>query len=430
MDAYRRAHPIAPPAPFKDQSDLRQRVKMAVFGDADDRSGLNKPIAHRPVKRKIVGALHEETLFGPVLDSEGKLTGLYTAKKSVTALDANHLRMPRPESPSEAVERLALRRLASSPDLTEKEARRWARAFVESPGYHPASVDPPPGKSGLVRDVALRARLRACLSAAGVEPDDFSANEAKKVFESGGFRHASGVPIRSVVLLRTMSEPVVVRRKIADHATGTMGYDPDPASQRAYVGGNNHHIEYRAATDQKGRTTWTGVIVSTFEAAQRKLARLKAFKAAGVPKPAAFRDPGTPRAELARLKARWGPAVRAIEAEHPLVDRRDDPARGGAFVMSLAEGETVLMKHKGTGEVNYFVVAKLDKPATVVLVPHWDARAAGKRKDSQGRPVEDSERDAFAATPADLLRLAPPGHAHAVKVRVSALGRVTVLDKD
>ena len=64
--------------------------------------------------------------------------------------------------------------------------------------------------------------------------------------------------------------------------------------------------------------------------------------------------------------------------------------------MSLAEGEMILMQHKQTREVGYFVVAKLDKPQSIVLVPHWDARSATERKDSDGKKIPDSKREQFA----------------------------------
>lgn len=98
--------------------------------------------------------------------------------------------------------------------------------------------------------------------------------------------------------------------------------------------------------------------------------------------------------------------------------------------MSLAEGEMLFMKHKHTDKVGYFVVAKLDKPHSVIVVPHWDARAAGERKDSEGKKVPGSTRDQFPVTPTDLKDLAPPGHPHAVKVRVSPLGEIKYLAKD
>jgi hypothetical protein len=91
------------------------------------------------------------------------------------------------------------------------------------------------------------------------------------------------------------------------------------------------------------------------------------------------------------------------------------------------------MKHKESGEVGYFVVAKLDKKGqstSIVLVPHWDARAAGERKDSEGRSVPDSKRDQFSVTPSDLKTLAPPNHPHAMKVRVSPLGNIKILVRD
>lgn len=421
MAAYRRDHPIPPPAPFKDREEFRAAVKRAVFGDSTTGAG-SKPVAHRPVKRKLIGALHEETLFGPVLDRAGNLTENFTAKKSIYALDPNHLRMPRLESPKQAIERLAARRMAEK-GVDARAARKWAKGVVESDAFKPVTVDPPPGKSGIVRDVALRARLRACLEQAGLDPDDFTANDVKKLADAGKFAQASGVPIRSFVLLRTMSDPVVIDRRRPDHATGRMVRDEDAASKRAYVGGNNHHIEFRV--DAGGN--WTGTIVSAFEAAQRKLRKLRALREAKVPRPTQFRE--LPDAERRRLT----PILRAIEEAHPIVDRSDRDELGGRFVMSLAEGEMVWMREKGSAgstEAAYFVVAKLDKPNRVVLVPHWDARAAGLRKNAEGKPVAGSAREQFAATPDDLKALAPPGREHAVKVWVSPLGRVTELKRD
>jgi CRISPR-associated endonuclease Csn1 len=443
IENYRRAHPLPPPAPFSNREDLREHVKLAVFGDKNDRSGFKRPIAHRPVKRKLIGALHEESLFGPVLDQDGNLTGNYTAKKSILALDCNHLRTPRPETRDEAIKRLADARLAStSAEIKPKEAKAWAQSMIDSKGYCPILVDPAPGKSGIVRDIALRRTIRLCLEQANIDPDDFTSNQIKKLVtdQNGairGLRAPSGVPIKSFVLLRSMSDPVVIARKAPDYITGEMLLDPDPASQRAYVGGNNHHIEYRAREVKKGSVTlveWTGHIVSAFEAAQRKLAKLRAFKAAGVPKPDVFRDANLPKAERSKLRQRWNPIIRAIEAQHPIVDHRDNDELGGEFIMSLAEGEMVRMLSKSDGESKgkpgYFVVAKLDKPRSVVLVPHWDARAAGLRKGSDDKPVPNSAREQFAATPTDLLKLACEGDPHAVKVRVSALGKVTVLERD
>lgn len=419
MENYRRNNPLPPPGPFKTREVFREAVRKAVFGDGE----LERPICHRAVKRKLTGALHEETLFGPVLDMAGKPTGNYTARKSVLQLEPNHLRMPRPETEREGVERLTIRRRRER-GVDERTARKWARVVVSSPGYRAAIIDPPPGKSGIVRDVALRARLRKCLSDEGLNPDDFKPGEIKKLVEDGKVRHASGVPIKSVVLLRSMSDPVIIDRKRPEHVTGCMVADENPRSRRAYVGGNNHHIEIRAAPNGKGVEVWSGEVVTAFEAARRNLGRLRALREAGIPRPDAFRK--LPRAERARLT----PVLRAIEKDHPIVDRSDNDEKGGRFVMSLCEGEMLQMRHKHTREPGYFVVAKLDKPQSIVLVPHWDARAAGERKNAEGVKVPHSKRDDFSVTPNDLKALAPPGGTHAVKVRVSPLGRVTVLDRD
>jgi CRISPR-associated endonuclease Csn1 len=419
MANYRRANPLPVPTPFASRDAFRAAVEESVYGER----GSVVPVCHRPVKRKLIGALHEETLFGPVLDAAGNLTGNYTAKKSVLNLDPNHLRLPRLETQAEAIDRLATRRMQDK-DIDEKSAKKWARELVKSAAFTPRMIDPPPGKSGIVRDADLRRRLRACLEENDLDPDNFKDSELKKLVEAGKLRHASGVPIKTVVLLRTMSDPVIIERKMPAYDNGKMLTDPDPASQRAYVGGNNHHIEIRVAPDKKGQAAWTGEIVSSFEAAQRNLARLRAFRAAKVPKPAEFKK--LPAAE----KKRWRPIIRQIEQAHPIVDRRDNPDKGGTFLMSLCEGETLYMRRKDSKEVGYYVVAKLDKPRSVVLVPHWDARSATERKDSEGRKVEDSKREQFSCTPSDLRDLAPPGHPHAVKVRVSPLGTVTVLQRD
>lgn len=421
MENYRRQHRVRPPAPFDypgitDDDEaigrFRTEVKAAVFGGDGQ-----KPICHRPVKRKLVGALHEETLFGPVLDAEGGLTGTYSAKKSVLALTPKHLRLPAPETEKVAIERLAARRIKEK-NTDDKAARKWARSIVKSDAYTPAIVDPPPGKPGIVRDAGLRRRLRACLEEHGLDPDGFTGNEIKKLAEAGKITQASGVPINSVVLLRSMADPVIIDRRRPVYGTVRLVPDADPASRRAYLGGNNHHIEIRV--DDTGN--WSGEIVSAYQAAQRKVAKIRAMRAAGVPKPAVMRTMSTAE------RRKWRPVIAKVEANYPLVDRSE--TTDGRFVMSLCEGETLWMKHKQTDAVGYFVVAKLDKPRSVILVPHWDARAAGERKDADGKKVAGSARDQFAATPTDLQSLAPTDEPHAWKVRVGPLGDVTVLDGD
>tara|TARA_R110002072_G_scaffold233813_1_gene391478 strand:+ start:5415 stop:9401 length:3987 start_codon:yes stop_codon:yes gene_type:complete len=416
MECYRRAHPIDPPLPFKSREELRQAVERAVFGEGD----LELPICHRPVKRKLIGALHEGSHFGPILDREGNTTEDFVARKGILSLTPNHLRMPVLEKKQDAIERLANRRSRQQVDIDQRSVRKWAKQVVESPGYQAKEVDPPAAKSGIIRDIALRARLRECLEEAGLDPDDFKKSDVDKLFKNGQFKHASGVPIRSFRLLRTMNDPVIVNRKRPDYRTTQMVPDQNPTSKRAYLGGNQHHIEIRV--NPKGK--WSGDIVTAFIAANRKLDKLRAFREAGIPKPKQFRN--LPKEERRKLR----PILSRIERNYPIVDRTNNVDKGGEFIMSLCEGETLFMKHKKTQELGYFVVAKLDKPQSIVVVPHWDARAAGERKNSEGKKVPNSKREQFAVTPSDLKALAPPDHEHAVKVHVTPLGKIKILHRD
>ena len=416
MENYRRQHELPLPSPFKTRDELRSAVEKAIFGSGD----IERPVSHRPVKRKLIGSLHEETLFGPVVDCNNHLTNNYTGKKSVYALTPNHLRVP------EGWDELS----SQLDDLVttdgQKKAIRKQLARLE---------DPAPGKPGLVRDRALRDRIRKCMLAAGLDlgrydasknsvTGGFTANQLKKAIDDSQLKHASGVPIHSVILLRTMSDAVVVGRRRPNYLSTQRTPDSNPRSKRAYVGGNNHHMEIRVATTKKGSEKWSGQVVSAFEAAQRKLAKLQACRDAGIPNGKALRE--LSKNERDEFKE----SLSRIEKEHPIIDRSDDKIKGGRFVMSLAEGETLLMKHKKTKEEGYFVVAKINKRTSgsnVEVVPHWDVRAATGRKNAEGKKVTDSTREQFSVTPTDLKKLAPHGCSHAVKVHVSPLGKVTVL---
>src|SRR5262249_42060284 len=145
MDRWRKDHPLPLPAPFKSREQFRDAVRRAVYGDGP----VQRPVCHRPVKRKLIGALHEETLFGPALDPQGRLTENYTAKKSVLQLDPNHLRRPRPEPYKDALQRLTEHFKAHG--FTAKQAKERAEQVLKDANYKPRTVDPSPGKSGIVR---------------------------------------------------------------------------------------------------------------------------------------------------------------------------------------------------------------------------------------------------------------------------------------
>jgi CRISPR-associated endonuclease Csn1 len=372
------------------------------------------------VKRKLVGAFHEETLFGPVCDQTGQITEFFTARKSVLDLKPAHLRLRTEEPEKDAISRLAENR-EKLKEISTKEARKWAKTVVESPQYKPRLVDPSPGKPGIVRDIGLRKQLRKCLEQNNIDPKTFKPQQIKKLYDAQLLKQDSGVPIKTVVILRTMADPVITPRRYQDYSGGHALRDNRAASNRAYVGGNNHHIEIRQDNDGK----LTGKIISAFEAAQRNQKRLSALRAAGVPVSKEFRK--LSRQQKHSLKK----TISDIGQEHPIIDRSDDQLKGGKFIMSLCEGEMLSMHEKlangKKGDVSFFVVAKLNKPHSVVLVPHWDARTATERKNSSGEKVVNSKREDFIINPSDLQHLAGYGNHFAQKIRVTALGIIKEL---
>jgi hypothetical protein len=271
-----------------------------------------------------------------------------------------------------------------------RKARKRAKTLVESPAFVAKIVDPPPEKSGLVRDVALRRILRDQIErrlreftnpAVDRDADSFTTSDMNRILKEGPLRMPSGVPIKRVVLLRTMNDPVLIPRKVFDHEQNKWAYDENPRSKRAYVGGNNHHVEIRE--DAKGK--WTGETVPTYE------------------------------------------AVRRVRIDHVgAVDHTDDPAKGGKFIMSLSEGDTVYMKLKDQPNPDYFVVFKLDKPQTIQFKYHWDARRAKGEKNEAGELIPESKREEFPITATQLKELAAPGESTPIKVTVDCLGRAMI----
>jgi CRISPR-associated endonuclease Csn1 len=370
-----RRRAVGPPAPWTTCESFRDDVFACLE---------TMVVSRRPVKRRVVGAFHEETHYGPVLPAlprhrTEQHDSLFTNRIAADRLTPNHLRVP--EGWDDLSSKL------EDANLPRQARRAIARELA-------GMEDPSPAKSGIVRDRALRDRLRKCLReclrANNHGPDDFTAAEIKKLAAEGKLTMASGVPIKSVVLLRTIADPVIIPRKKLDSATGKMAPDmdpndhhkPHPRTKRVYIGGNNHHVEIRERQRaRKGQLAaeWVAPVVSTFEAAKR--VRLAACDA---------------------------------------VDRSENDQ--GAFVMSLAEGEMIYARRKDRPEQppSYYVVCKLDKAGNssrIHFAPHWDARKA-------------SEQDRWDVTPADLKACGPEIGKPPQKVRVGPLGDVTVLDKD
>lgn len=466
MKNYRRQHRLPLPSPFQSREEFQQAVRRAVFGDG----AIEKPICHRPVKRKLIGPLHKATQYGPVIDQwmQGGIVhrelvqGRTTIRQDVIGeapsdfLKPMQLRLPRRETDEEAVIRLTRRLRIGKRGLRVNEAVKCARKLVKTSAFTRAIVDPKPEKGGLVRDAGLRRLLRARLEERGLNPDNYSKGELKKSLDiygpltmgplDKGKNRGTGAPIHRVILLWSINDPVAIPRRKFEHGGRGRNEDNDPAAIRLYDSQNNHHIEIRAKTGKDGAERWRGRIRTSFEVSRQLIARHRLLSLLEKPfrqlrrKLTATEKKGLSAECKSDLQKRrlseWKQAIQGIKPQrkkiidtYPVVDRSEDK-EDGKFVMSLCEGEMLFMKDKRTNSVGYFVVAKLDKDKGVVVVPHWDARSATPRKDADAKKVADSEREQFTVTPTDLKDLAPPGHPHAMKIRVSPLGKIRVLHGD
>lgn len=205
--------PVPAPAPWSSVEELRKAIIGRIFGERDGNGGL--VVAHRPVKRRLVGALHEETAYGPAdLDKN-----LFTTRIPVENLTPKMLRPPKQEKDSSG--RTCL-------------------------------VDPELGKSGLVRDRNLRCVLRKIIADARLKPEKFSKKDVRQLVGNGKLRMPSGVPIRAVKLLRRISDPVKIEKR--------------GRPMRVYISGNNHHVEI-IEDEKTGK--WKGDFVTMFDAARR-----------------------------------------------------------------------------------------------------------------------------------------------------------------
>lgn len=381
----RRALPPPWPALPSNPTEDHLRAATAEFRQQILNAADQLTVSHRPVKRRLVGRFHEETHYGPVLDPlpshrTEKSDTLFTNRINADGLTPNHLRVP--DGWDDLSNRLDDNQVSKGEKVTIR--RKLA-----------AMPDHSPGKSGIVRDRALRDRIRKNLKENAVEPDDFTKNQIKQLVKGGKLTMKSGVPIKGVVLLRTNADPVIIPRKTWDPDVGKMVLDRNPRTARVYIGGNNHHVEIRKRSgEKKGQTVteWVGKVVTTFEAVKRV-------------RPPKDAD-GRRREPL------------------PAVDRSD--SENARFVMSLSEGEMIYARRwnpkdkQAVGSPDHFVVCKLDKAGNscrIHFAPHWDARKA-------------SEQDRWAVTPGDLKNCGPESGKPPYKVRVSPLGEVRRLERD
>lgn len=358
--------PLKPP--WADIKDFPRQMLSMIYGErgsSGQSTGLI--VSHRP-QRRLRGAFHEETLFGPVVSAEGAATEFVIGRKRVAGLKGKHLRMPS--------EWNALVAQIHSPATNPVERRELRKRVANL-------EDPSPGKSGIVRDRSLRARIRECVRLAGLDPDAVIPKQMQALAQQGLIRHKSGVPIHSARLLWVINNPVVIARNAWNPAIGRYEADVNPRTARVYRGGSNHHVELRKSP-KTGK--WEGKLITMFQTARR-------------------------------TRPKKG------ESPRPLVDREDRD--GAQFVMSLTIGETIHMRDWAANSderMDYFVVVKLDplpgrQGAKVQLVRYNDARPSKATEHME-------EREMKGFSPMQLQGR------QAVKVRISAVGSVRELERD
>ncbi len=343
--------------PWGDHDSFRQQVMAEVD---------KLIVAHRPESRKITGALHNDTQYGPVVE-DGKRLSHCTIRKSVAQLSPNHLRVP------DGWEHLRI-------EMENAPTKAFAKAVRSEMLKLP---DVTPGKSGIIRDRWFREELREYLRCNNLDPDNFTAKQIQELVKNKGVFLRSGVPVRRITLLRSPTVREIQRKRWND-ATGMMEYYPEEEKNalRLYEPQNNHHIEIRE--NEKGK--WVGNVVTNFEAAKR----VRPPKSSGLaPQPAVNRD----------------------DMEH------------GKFVMSLSIGEMVYMKHPKTGKPGYFSVFKIDSTNTVHFTPHWDA-GRSKATDSC------TAREDIALSLNNFSKMGVEADMRPQKVWVSPLGEVKFLVRD
>ena len=340
-------------------------------------------VSHKAYNKQIAGYLHKDTIYGPAVvcekdkkgdvkvDQDGKpklKKGLYIKSIPTIGIKQNHLRMPNSWDKLKEEYRNA---------TTKSERKNIRKRML-------ALEDVPPGKSGVIRDIELRDKIRDWLK----EHNFSDMQKAKEYIKENGLI-INGTPVRKVRVLWKLKEVKEIPRKRFDFQTGKIVKDDNYKSFRVYQTQNNHHIEIREKENKKGEVKWSGEVITNFDAARRARAEKK-----------------------------------------PIVDRSEN--KNGKFVMSLARGEMVYMKHPETQKPNYFVVFKIDSNTTIHFTPHTDANPASNKKKGV-RLREDIKKPGNKTgglKPSDIQYLGVEPNKYAQKVCISPLGEEKVLKRD
>ncbi len=357
--------------------DFRRDVLSKVFASFDDWGqnaeggkgvGTDLIVSHRPEKRRIVGSLHNDMAHGRTEEA-----GVYIRRKRIKDLlpkkptdSASWVKYIRDDS----IRKIVTRNLEDEGvEVVEKKGRRGrpSISFADTATGKPPSVE----------------KIRKALSE---------------------LRMCSGVPIHAIRIRIPIGNPV--------SAPGNDGV------VRFYESDKNHHVEI--LRDPKTGKWSAGPPIRMYDAAIRNAARLRALRKAGVPAAREMRElKRMDRGRYREERERYRPVIAEIDRAYPIVNRSD--RNGKEFVMSLAIGEMVHMRHKVTKELGYFVVFELKKER-IGFISDCDARRA------EGRGGE--KRDEFYLSVPQLRDHGIDKDRPPYKVRVGLLHGPEALPRD
>jgi CRISPR-associated endonuclease Csn1 len=370
------------PSPWPSLADFRRSVLSKVFASFDDwgqeaegRKGVGTDliVSHRPEKRRLVGGLHNDMAHGTTEEP-----GEYVRRKRIKDL--------LPKKPTDSAGWVKDIRSRKDPTIRKMIEQRLEKEGIE--------VVEKKGETG-------RPAIKFMDKATGKPP---TIEKIRKALSN--LRMRSGVPIHAIRIRTAIGNPV--------HPVGNDGVE------RFYESDNNHHVEI--LRDPKTGKWSADPPVRMYDAAVRNIDRLRALKKAGVPTARQMRklkeDKDNPERYRA-MRERYRPIIAEINRTYPIVNRNDRD--GKEFVMSLAIGEMVHMRHKRTRELGYFVVFKLDK-GKIWFTRDRDARPA------KGKGTE--KRDGFSLSASQLKDYGIDKSKPPYKVRVSPLGDFKELTRD
>lgn len=309
---------------FRDEAIRR----LTMLDGGKDDHGQQRGISHR-VQRKVAGALHEETVYGPVKDPLGhQMPGTFVVRKPIDALSPNEIEKIRDEN----IRNVVTARLAEHGIEVGRgkkaDPKKWKQALADP--ANPIVI--PPSKKRLRQDP-----------------------------------NAQGTPIRKVRVLREEKTIQPIREDQAERE-----HNPDLV---AWVKpGSTHHLcIFEFIKD--GKKKRDAVFVTQLEATDR----LKRQQQELATRLTRWKEQ---RLNKKQIKQSIRRAMREIAAEYPLIQRDaskltgDDRQRippNAIFVMSLSQGELVLADWKGERKVLKFKTAASTQ-GQIYFSSHIDAR--------------------------------------------------------